>query len=115
MRIKNELISRDAEAIELYPRMDRLCDEANQYHLWVLLPGRMTYRNREYEDIDWPVVPVGWRHRLISNESTADTMGAKQRAFEDGFLSDEDEKDMITLERLDQARRTGYLTPKDDL
>jgi len=33
-RIKNELCGPDWEAVELYPREDRIVDQANQYHLW---------------------------------------------------------------------------------
>ena len=35
-QIKNELVGEDREAVEIYPREDRLVDTANQYHLWVL-------------------------------------------------------------------------------
>jgi len=38
-RIKDELVGRDREAIELYPRSGRVVDEANQYHLWCLPAG----------------------------------------------------------------------------
>ena len=38
-RIKNELFGRDALAIEVFPKMSRLIDEANMYHLWVLPDG----------------------------------------------------------------------------
>lgn len=33
-RIKNEIVGRDVEAVELYPAESRLVDAANQYHLW---------------------------------------------------------------------------------
>ena len=38
-RIKDTLAGPHREAIELYPRQDRVVDEANQYHLWVLPKG----------------------------------------------------------------------------
>lgn len=38
-RIKNELAGTICEAVEVYPREDRLRDECNQYHLFVLEPG----------------------------------------------------------------------------
>ena len=38
-RIKDELVGRDREAIELYPRAGRVVDEANSYHLWCLPAG----------------------------------------------------------------------------
>ena len=33
--IKNQLVSPDCEAVEIYPNEDRLIDTANQYHLFV--------------------------------------------------------------------------------
>ena len=36
LRIKNELCGEDAEAVELYPAMNRVVDMANQFHLWVI-------------------------------------------------------------------------------
>lgn len=38
--IKNQLCGPEAEAIELFPAESRMMDAANQYHLWVLPPGR---------------------------------------------------------------------------
>lgn len=38
-RIKNELCGTDAEGCEVYPAEDRLVDEANQFHIWVMEPG----------------------------------------------------------------------------
>ncbi|HGF7409603.1 TPA: hypothetical protein QFT53_000878 [Enterococcus faecium] len=34
-RIKNELFGEEREAIEFFPKMSELIDEANMYHLWV--------------------------------------------------------------------------------
>ncbi len=97
MRIKNELISRDAEAFELYPRMDRVCDEANQFHLWVLLP--------EKEGDDWPIITAGWRIQLLASKEAAERVGAAQRDFEDGFLKEEDKVDIVPyLKKTEHAR-----------
>lgn len=35
MQIKNELFGEDRFAIEVYPKQDRLVDEADVYHLWI--------------------------------------------------------------------------------
>lgn len=35
-RIKNELAGEDATAIEIFPSVENLVDEANVFHLWVL-------------------------------------------------------------------------------
>lgn len=34
-RIKNELVGKEAEGVELFPAESRLVDAATQYHLWV--------------------------------------------------------------------------------
>jgi hypothetical protein len=34
-QIKNELVGRECEAVELFPAESRLVDTSNQYHLWV--------------------------------------------------------------------------------
>ena len=52
--IKNELISKDREAIEIYPSEDRLIDTANQYHLFVF-PKNYT-------------IPFGWFVRKVDSE-----------------------------------------------
>lgn len=36
-RIKNELVGKECEAVELYPAESRLVDTANQYHLFVII------------------------------------------------------------------------------
>jgi hypothetical protein len=38
-RIKNELFGKDVTAIEVFPRDNRLIDEAGMYHLWILPDG----------------------------------------------------------------------------
>ncbi len=37
--IKNEIVGKDAVAIEIYPREDHVTDTGNLYHLWVLREG----------------------------------------------------------------------------
>ncbi len=38
-RIKNEVVSPDRTAVEVFPAVDELVDSANMYHLWVLPAG----------------------------------------------------------------------------
>lgn len=38
-RVKNELVGQDRVAVEVYPAVADLVDEANMYHLWVLPDG----------------------------------------------------------------------------
>lgn len=41
--IKNEIISPEAEAVELFPAESRLVDTSNQYHLWVFTEGKLPF------------------------------------------------------------------------
>jgi hypothetical protein len=38
-QIKNETCGDEAEAVQVFPDESRLVDEANQYHLYVMIPG----------------------------------------------------------------------------
>lgn len=78
--IKNEVAGLDREAIEIFPSEHNLIDAANEYHLWVLPPDRVS--------------PLGLEGRGISGE--VDNMdhaayrqggraGARQRAWEPGI------------------------------
>ncbi len=42
-RIKNELASPEAEAVELYPAESRLVDTGSYYHLWVFTTYRFPF------------------------------------------------------------------------
>lgn len=67
-RIKNELVGKENEAIELYPAESRLVDTANQYHLWVLRDPNQKF-------------PIGWNERLVQDTDDAAKVGAKQRGL----------------------------------
>lgn len=62
--IKNQLLGKECEAIELYPAESRKVDTANQYHLWGI--NDSTYR-----------FPVGYSERHVDYDSK---MGVVQRA-----------------------------------
>lgn len=67
-RIKNELVGKEHEAVELYPAESRLVDTSNQYHLWVIAePGHM--------------FPFGFGERLTSYKPKVG--GAVQKPYED--------------------------------
>lgn len=68
-RIKNELCGEDREGFELYPAEERLVDEANQYHIWVLPEGER--------------VPIGFQERLVSGGDVASQIGARQRELDE--------------------------------
>ena len=89
-RIKNELCGEDCEAVEIYPKEERLVDTANQYHLWVFPAGL--------------IFPVGYTERLVAEE-TRDQ--ARQREFEDGFKPD----DLKSAEEMGKmAKEAGIIT-----
>lgn len=69
-RIKNELVGKECEGVELYPKDSRVVDTANQFHLWVFQDPQVAY-------------PFGYGDRLVfgPGEITKQT-GAKQRPFE---------------------------------
>ena len=50
-QIKNELVGKDFEAVEIYPNEKRLVDTANQYHLFVF--------PKDY------LIPFGWHTRTV--------------------------------------------------
>lgn len=67
-KIKNDLVGPDCEAVELYPREDRLADSANQYHLWALTDGVR--------------FPFGFADRLVSGYDESGM--SRQRPWADG-------------------------------
>lgn len=68
-RIKNELCGEDREGFEIYPCEERLVDEANQYHLWILPKGER--------------IPIGFQERMVGDSGMAEEIGAKQRPLEE--------------------------------
>jgi hypothetical protein len=68
--IKNAICGEAAEALELYPSEGRIVDTANQYHLWAFMAdGERLY----------PLIPVGWTERMVTDKKEAKAFGAKQR------------------------------------
>ncbi len=65
-QIKNLICGPECEALELYPAEARVVDVANQFHLFVLPPGKM--------------IPCGWLEGVKSSEGKG---GAVQRPMED--------------------------------
>lgn len=72
-QIKNELVGPEREGIELYPAESRIVDSSNQYHLWVMP-----------KDAD---ISLGFPGGLVMGPEAAATVGAKQRAWEDGLTT----------------------------
>lgn len=66
--IKNQLLGKECEALELYPAESRRVDTANQYHLW------------GSSDPKWRIGAGFDQGRLMYGETGA--AGAKQRPFE---------------------------------
>jgi len=72
-RIKNELVGREVEAVELFPAESRLVDTANQFHLWAFTSG-------------WKA-PFGFEERLVLDDSRTENpmlRKARQRPFRPG-------------------------------
>lgn len=66
--IKNLLVGREHEAIELYPAESRVVDTVNQYHLWVFADPEVR-------------VPIGWRDRAVQEKMPG--TNTEQRPFEE--------------------------------
>ena len=62
--IKNHLAGQEYEGVELYPCEDRLVDEANQFHIWVVMEQGFRF-------------PFGYSDRHVSDESG---QGVSQRS-----------------------------------
>jgi len=66
--IKNQILGRECEAIELYPAESRLVDSANQYHLWGSSNPEIRF-------------PVGFNEGRVLHDGDTGKSGAKQRPF----------------------------------
>lgn len=78
-RIKNELIGRSNEAMELYPAESRLVDTSNQFHLWVLAEPLRRF-------------PLGFSQRAVCLPHDDGWGGSKQRPWPQG----QEPKDAMT-------------------
>lgn len=65
-RIKNELVGRECEGIELYPAESRLVDTSNKYHIWCVPDPKYRF-------------PFGFQERDVEPESLGTSPGLKQR------------------------------------
>mgnify|MGYP003626764078 CR=1 FL=1 len=65
-RIKNEILGEDYEAVQLFPKTERLVDTSNQYHLWAIADPKMVW-------------PFGYMDREVIGTMEAEQEGAKQR------------------------------------
>jgi hypothetical protein len=72
-QIKNMLVGKEYEAVELYPAKSRVHDSANQYHLWAFIKYEEGMTTREA-----PTIPVGWTNRFVGDTTL---YGSKQRPF----------------------------------
>jgi hypothetical protein len=67
MRIKNQLVGAECEAVEIYPAESRLNDTSNKYHLWCF--SDPTYR-----------LPFGLTRRdVVADDGGAKRPGHRQR------------------------------------
>ena len=112
-RIKNELVSTEAEAVQIFPPEHQLVDTANQYHLWVMapMPGD--------PDKEWPHMPFGFRDSRLVSDGVSEAGHGRQRAFDDGERPDDclSERDLFrrlydldspeTIEKMIDTGREG--------
>jgi hypothetical protein len=70
-RIKTELLSPEAEAVQIFPAESRLVDSCNQYHLWVFAPTA--------EEDEYPTIPVGYFYGRDVLEDGENPDGTSQR------------------------------------
>jgi hypothetical protein len=85
-RIKNEIVGRENEAIQLFPAESRLVDASNQYHLFVLKSNKLR-------------IPVGFEGRLVTTAQDCKSFPtAEQRPFDDTHEQPDDDK---TAEEVD--------------
>ena len=62
-RVKNALAGPEFDAVELYPAVSRVVDNANQFHLWC-----------------YPfILPIGFPASLVSDHGVVENMGGAQR------------------------------------
>lgn len=64
--IKNQVVGKEHDALEIYPKESRLVDMANQYHLWVIADPKI-------------ILPVGFIERSVGTSEEARRVGATQR------------------------------------
>lgn len=80
--IKNSVAGPEREAIELYPPESGLVDGANEYHLWVLPPGKESPLGFA---VDAPAVGEPGSTLDYAAYRTGGPPGGRQRAWEDGI------------------------------
>lgn len=67
-QIKNMLIGKDHEGVELYPAESRLIDTSNQYHMFVFKDANMR-------------MPFGFPGRCVIEKGGTSEAGTKQRSY----------------------------------
>ena len=76
-RIKNELVNKEAYAIQVFPPESQLVDTSNHYHLWVM--GQFSELGEGLED-SWPRLPYGFEdQRLVMEDIDDSRVGARGR------------------------------------
>jgi len=95
--IKNQLCGPECEGIELFPKESNLCDQSNQYHLWVF-------------DNPFFSLGIGWTLRLVSEMTVNDS---KQRLFPENMIPpDLAQKEALIRKELEKTITTVPLTFK---
>jgi len=78
-RIKNEIVGPTHEGVEIFPTVERLNDEADQFHLWILATPA------ERKEEGWfGIFPFGFVDPHVQDHGTAEEIGGTQRPFPEG-------------------------------
>lgn len=68
-KIKNELVGKECEGVELFPAESRLIDTSNQFHMFVLVDPTKRF-------------PFGFEGRMVVKSGPSE-IGSKQQPFDD--------------------------------
>ena len=83
-QIKNLVVGKEVEAVEVYPAESRLVDTSNQYHLWAFIDGY--------------TLPFGYVERLVMVPDNPDGSNNGSRSRQRPWLKGEQPDDALTTE-----------------
>lgn len=123
-QIKNEVCGEETEAVELYPAESRLADNANQYHLWVMLephqPGEFgELKGPDGNVTDLLIIPrdpeslriaIGFPEGKVTTDEQAEKLNAGNQRGEHRARQEPWQPGLTT----GRTEQTPYQTPEDD-
>jgi hypothetical protein len=85
-RIKNEIVGREAEMVEMFPRESQLVDTSNQFHLWGFLTDRPLFTEAGLGFEQGRLIHDGMSPDLMHDETTKNSV---QRPMETPMTEEE--------------------------